>query len=125
MKVPTEITIAFDPIGAGVASFTSKTAKIIYCCIRKQHIVDQYFDAQVFGFAEGLDEDMPEDYEEFKKRVRGSALSVFGTKIVPPESLFRQVTRLDDEFWQGVWKYIIGEGELEIKLSPSVQPKPL
>ena len=114
MKAPTEIEIAFDVEEAGVASFTSETAKIIYCCIRKQHIVDQHFDSQVFGFAEYLDENLPLDYEGFKNMIESTELSKFGILEGGRRTCCGP---LDDEFWQGVWQYIIGEKKLEIKMN--------
>ncbi len=123
MKAPETITIAFDPFEAGIVSFTSKTAKIIWCCIRKQHIVDQHFDAQVFGFAEYLDENMPIDYKQFKEMIYRTELCKFGINHVGTDFQIRMCTnrQLDDEFWQGVWEYISGEKELEIIMPEEVK----
>ena len=114
MKAPEEVVLAFDPEEAGVASFTSETAKIIWCCIRKQHIVDQHFDSQVFGFAEYLDEVQPRSYSEFKELVYRSELAKFGTIMGQNRRICRL---LDDEFWTGVWNYISGHSKLKIKIS--------
>ncbi len=117
MKAPEKVILAFDPIEAGVVSFTSRTAKILWCCIRKQHIVDKNFDSQVFGFAEWLDEEWPETYEHFKDKVSCTELRKFGTNWVNLHPGFpssgSQV--LDDEFWQGVWEYLQGEKDLIIE----------
>lgn len=120
MKAPTKVTLAFDPDEAGLASFTSDTAKIIWCCIRKQHIVHQHFDSQVFGFAEYLDENMPDDYGSFKSMVACTDLRVFGICYTgtPMEQRCCSHRELDDEFWQGVWEYIKGRKKLEVEILP-------
>ncbi len=124
MKAPTEVVLAFNPEESGVVSFTSKTAKIIWCCIRKQHIVDQHFDSKVFSFAEYLDENMPSCYEAFKNIVNCTDLRVFGIIYTgtPMEQSACCNRELDDEFWSGVWEYITGEKMLEIKIQ-SGEPK--
>jgi hypothetical protein len=118
MKAPEKVKLAFDPTEAGIVSFTSRTAKILWCCIRKQHIVDQHFDSQVFGFAEWLDEEWPDNYEHFKDKVFRTELRKFGTNWINTHPGFSSSGSpvLDDEFWQGVWSYLQGEKELEIEV---------
>jgi hypothetical protein len=115
MKAPTEVKFSFDPIKAGVVSFGNDIAKIIYCCVRKGHIVDDRFDDQVFVFSEKLLENMPEFYNDFKKMVAKSNLNQFGRRTIR-EFGFRHETILDDNFWIGVWEYINKWETLDIVL---------
>lgn len=105
MKVPTESKFGFDPIKKNVVSFGNETAKIIYCCIRTQHMVDDDFDRQVLEFAKKLDEEMPQYYSDFRRMVRRSSLQGFGQRTIHEFGMFRD-TILDDDFWIGVWEYI-------------------
>lgn len=122
MKVPTEAKFNFNPTEKGVVSFGNEIAKIIYCCIRPEHIVDGNFDRQVLDFAKKLAENMPEYYLDFQRLVRRSKLSCFGRRTVM-EFGFKYDSILDDDFWIGVWEYINKWKTLKITIREEVTEK--
>lgn len=116
MKVPTKVTLAFDPEESGLVSFDSKVGRILWCCIKYQHLADQYFDLHISQVAEYINVNKIDTYEAFKSRIGISKLNMFGTVYTgtPMEITACCHRELDDEFWQGIWAYITGEKELEI-----------
>ena len=115
MKAPKEVKFGFDPTEKGVVSFTNEIAKIIYCCIRSQHIIDDKFDARVLLFAESLTERQRKWYSEFKEEVHTTFLEEYGRRTVR-EYGFQHQSILDDDFWIGVWEYINGWETLTITI---------
>ncbi|MCK5016332.1 MAG: hypothetical protein KAS32_04595 [Candidatus Peribacteraceae bacterium] len=105
LKAPKQVIFKFDPIESNVKSFGNEIAKIIYCCIRKNHIVDQHFDEQAFAFGKRLSENMPAYYLGFKRQIERSPFSKFGIRTIS-ETSFSHEKILDDNFWIGVWEYI-------------------
>lgn len=118
MKVPTRVTLAFDPEKSGLVSFSSEVGKILWCCVKYQHLADQYFDLHISQVAEYINVNKIDTYEAFKNHISVSKLNMFGIvyKGTRMEIIACCHRELDDEFWQGVWEYITGEKELEIEV---------
>ena len=110
MKAPTKVVFAFDPDKSDIPVLTDRVGKILWACIRKQHIVSQYFDGNVQDVTLSIAEQKPENYEDFKKIILCSGLNIFGT--IGNMNYYN----LDDEFWQGVWEYVQGKKELEMEV---------
>lgn len=123
MKVPTKVVFAFDPDKSDIPALADKVGRILWACIRKQHIVSQHFNGNVQDVALRIIEEKPKDYKDFKAIIFSSGLSIFGT-YCPIDEFNRQgCAILDDEFWQGVWEYITGKKELEMEISNKLESK--
>jgi hypothetical protein len=115
MKAPTKVTFRFDPDKADIPALTDFCGRILWACIRTQHIVNQFFNGEVQSVALRIAEVKPKNYEDFKTIIASSGLRVFGTFCPKSERLGIELyPELDDEFWQGVWEYITGKKKLEI-----------
>lgn len=116
MKAPKKVVFSFNPDEAGIPALTDRVGKILWGCIRTQHIVNQYFNGNVQSVALRVAEKKPEDYEAFKRIINSSELDTFGTNWIGGG--FRGHMELDDEFWKDVWSYINHEKRLvyEVKL---------
>jgi len=110
MKAPTKVVFAFDLDKANIPALTDRVGRILWACIRVQHLVNQHFNDNVQNVALRIAEQKPKIYEEFKTIILRSGLNIFGTIGN------MNFGNLDDEFWQGVWEYIIDEKELEIEI---------
>lgn len=113
MKVFQPIEFGFDPEKSDIKCLHHKIAKIIWCCIKVQHIVDQYFNDQVYEFALKIEKKKPDTYKDFIKLIYGTGLSKYGSDC-DERWPYLAIKNIDDEFWQDVFKYISGEKELEI-----------
>lgn len=107
MKAPTKIVFKFDPDTSDTPALTDRVGRILWACIKYQHIVSQYFNGNVQNVALRIAEKKPKTYEEFKVIILRSGLNIFGTELG---------FKLDDEFWQGIWEYVVGEKELEMEV---------
>jgi hypothetical protein len=114
MKVPGTVTFTFDPDTSDITALQTFEGRILWACIKTQHIVDEYFNAAVEDVARRLQENMPKTYRGFKDVIRGSDLCQFGTRWVRDSGY----TVLDDEFWRGMWRYLKRKNILDIQLEP-------
>ena len=112
MKAPEKVVFAFDPDESDIPALSDRVGKILWACIRKQHIVSQHFNGNVQDVSLRIAEQKPKSYEEFKTIIRCSGLNIFGTHCLLSSMGTPLCPTLDDEFWQGVWEYITGEKEL-------------
>lgn len=106
----------FDPDTSNIPALTDKTERIIWACIRYQHIVSQYFNDNVAMVVLRIAEIKPKNYEEFKAIIATSDLRVFGTLLMPSPLGEAVCPVLDDEFWRGVWEYVTGNKQLEMEV---------
>ena len=114
MKAPTKVIFAFDPDQANISVLSDTKGRILWACIRYQHIVSQYFNGNVQDVVLRIAEEKPTTYDAFKEIISTSGLRIFGTNCI---GFGGGYPKLDDEFWQGVWKYIKGEEKLIIEQS--------
>ncbi len=114
MKAPSEVTFAFDPDQCDIPVLADSRGRILWACIRTQHIVSQHFNGNVQDVALRLEEKKPTTYEAFRDIIQHSGLQIFG--IILEESGLSFYRRLDDEFWGGVWDYISGKRTLVIHI---------
>lgn len=118
MKAPTKVIFSFDPDRANIPALSDRLGRILWACIKYQHIVSQHFNGNVQDVALRIAEQKPKNYEEFKTIISSSGLCNFGT-IWKNQYLGMPMTGwavLDDEFWQGVWEYLMGKKELRIEI---------
>lgn len=116
MKVPTKVVFTFDPDKKNIPALSDRVGRILWVCIRYQHIVSQYFNGNVQDVALRIAEKKPKSYDEFKRIILYSGLHVFGTRCPVNKMGNPLCPVLDDEFWQGVWEYVTGEKELEMEV---------
>jgi len=112
MKAPTKVVFAFDPDESNIPALADRVGKILWGCIKTQHIVSQHFNGNVQDVALRIAEQKPKVYEEFKNIIVRSGLNIFGTHCLTNPIVIPLPPTLDDEFWQGVWEYINGEKKL-------------
>jgi len=116
MKAPTKVVFAFDPDRADIPALACRVGRILWACIKYQHITSQHFNGNVQDVALRIAETKPKDYEEFKSIISISGLRIFGT-YCPKDKYGRECPPiLDDEFWQGVWEYVTGSRQLEMEI---------
>ena len=112
MKAPEKVVFAFDPDESAIPALSDRVGKILWACIRKQHIVSQHFNGNVQDVALRINEEKPKDYKDFKTIISNSGLSIFGTYCPIDKYNRKGCPTLDDEFWQGIWEYITEEKKL-------------
>lgn len=108
-ECPTRIIINFD-----YTKKYTKSAFMLWACIKYCHISDQYFNDNVISADAMLTEKDPQTYAEFIHLIDYTALNVFGTREANPDIMFCYSQVLDEKFWKGVWEYWKGDKELEI-----------
>jgi len=113
MKAPTKVTLGFYPDKNTHPVFESRIGKILWTCIKNQHLTSTFFSNDVLGTAVVIEEKDPKNYKDFKKIINNSKLREFGTDCVK-EYMYSCDRKLSDEFWEQVYKYITKEEELEI-----------
>ena len=114
MKAPTKVTFGFNPDGEDLHPvFKNRIGKILWACIKDQHLTCTMFSYNVLNIATTIEEKDPKNYNDFKGIIKNSSLSEFGTDCVK-EYMYSSDRKLSDEFWEQVYKYIIKEEELEI-----------
>jgi hypothetical protein len=113
MKAPTKVIFVFDPEQSNIPVLSDFKGRILWACIRYQHIVSQHFNGNVQDVVLQIAEKKPTKYEDFKAIIQASGLRIFGT-IWKTKSGYAV---LDDEFWQGVWEYLTGKKTLIIEQS--------
>lgn len=110
MKAPEVIKLSFDPKTTedrGVRSvFMHRTAWVLWCCIKHQHVVPSGFNDLVLRIAKALDEERPRDYDEFVRKAH-LLTSKYGRATVYSTTLIQE-NRIDNEFWGGVWMALRG-----------------
>ncbi len=117
-KIPSKVVFGFDPDKSDIPALGSFVGRLLWACIRTNHIVSQYFDGNVQKVAVLLDKDKPANYAAFKRIISSSGLNVFGTHWVGGGNSFGGHTELDDEYWKGMWDYVTRKKvfEMEIKI---------
>ena len=105
----------FDPDKCDLEVLKNRVSRIIWTCIKNNHLVDQYFNDDVLNVAKRIKTNNPSNYQEFKNIIRASPLNVFGRITVDEKVLFCQ-TEMDHEFWGRVWRYIKGRSKFRIEI---------
>jgi hypothetical protein len=101
LLIPPEIYLTFDPTQLTdeelIQIFANEHIKIIYCCIRSSHIVDQFFAEKILELKRKLYD--PWTFEHFMKiTYLNPYLQNYGTKV----------------FWGQVWEILNHKRKLRI-----------
>jgi hypothetical protein len=110
LSINEEITLGFDPAESSDKKvreiFSNKTAYILWCLIKTQHIVSQYFNENVLAVAKTIEEKKPENYRNFMQIINSSPLSGFGNIVIQENFMYSEKIP-DSRFWSNVFKKII------------------
>ena len=117
MKVPTKVVFAFDYEKSSIPALADKMGLILWGVIRTNHIVSQYFNDNVMDVVHRIEKEEPKDYAVFKNIITTSGLHIFGTICKKSERGFELRPVFDDEYWQGMWEYLMGEKSVDITKS--------
>ena len=113
MKAPIKVTFGFYPDKNVHPVFENRIGKILWACIKDQHLTSTFFSNYAHRTAIIIEKENPKNYNEFKKIIKNSELRDFGTDCIK-EYMYTCDRELSDEFWEQVYKYITKEEELEI-----------
>jgi len=80
--------------------FRNRIARILWCCLRNNHVTDQYFNNIVLEVTEEINDSLT--YDDFLKRA-AKLTKLYGRCTVDEGS------RIDNEFWGDVFKAIKGK----------------
>jgi len=111
MKAPEKVVLAFDPEKSDLLILHNRVGKILWCCIKYQHLAGESFNRDVQYATSLVDQTKPENYTHFKDIIHISQLNIYGTIGNCHNHI------LDPEFWEKIWKYITGEEKLKITIS--------
>jgi len=117
MKPPIKVVFKFDPYKSDIPALSDKNGRILWACIKYQHIVSQHFNGNVQDVALLIAENKPKNYEDFKHIILLSGLNIFGTIGD------MNCHNLDDEYWRGIWEYINGEKTLNVEIATQQSAK--
>lgn len=115
-KCPEKVKLTFDMNELWLLK--NKTARILWCCIKTGHLTSQYFNDNVLAVAEAIDkihETKTLSYPKFKNVIERSTLQKFGRRTIKEVGFFCHQDEFDDEYWTGIYGYIMGEKELQIE----------
>ena len=115
MKATEKLKFKFDPEKSDIPALKDRRGLIIWGCIKRGHITSQYFNKDVEGVVERIENEKPGHYHEFINIIQNSNLSTFG-RVCVENNQFNTDHRTDHEFWGGIWEYIRGRRYIEIEI---------
>ena len=121
MKAPEKLSFAFDPSESDIPALASRVGRILWGCIKQQHITDQYFNDHVLGVVDKIGENNPTTYREFKNIIQHSGLQGYGCCRDDGSLGVPAHQRLDDDFWDGVWLYVSGAAGIKMVLEVEIE----
>lgn len=125
MKVPTTVVFAFNPDESGIKALATFEGRVLWACIKTQHITSQHFNDNVEAVSQWLRSDRkPKTYRQFIAGIRGSGLDIFGTRMLKNDLGWEVYRTLDDEYWRGVWRYLKHRCILSIQHSSATASSP-
>ena len=123
MKVPEKVVFSFDPDTSDIEALQTFEGRVMWACIKTQHITSQYFNGNVLAVATVIRNTPRMTYRKFMRFVR-AYLGEFGTRMVKSENFGIEMYRtMDDEYWRGLWRYIKHRKVLNMQ-SPTSPSKP-
>jgi len=90
--------------------FECYESKVLWCCIKSNHVTDQFFNTRIIAVAKELQQHQPNEYDEFIKLCE-PLVNLFGRITIQGTAFdMLQPTKTDHEYWSGIFNHINGKG---------------
>lgn len=109
MKAATEFSLDFDPDKLEDPElkeiFENSTAKIIWCCIKKNHLTDQFFCKNLLKASKKIDEGiLQRQYISYSHFLDACYYLLKDFGLIPVNDTYV----IDNEFWISIYDMILG-----------------